>query len=107
MGLAWQVQDKDPSQPRLFSKNGGTGRGGYSCWIGFMPERGIGLSILTNEFSTGRGLSEEFAPEEPGPRNPTALGMRMIRRLARSAAPRPNPFPGQGLVRESESKPQT
>src|SRR5262249_8722198 len=37
MGLAWQVQDKNPLQPRLFSKNGATGRGGYSCWIGLMP----------------------------------------------------------------------
>jgi len=87
MGLAWQVQDRDASQPRLFSKNGAAG--GYSCWIGFIPERGIGLSILTNEFSAGRGLSEEFAAEEPGPNNPTALGIRMIRRLARGAAPTP------------------
>jgi beta-lactamase class C len=85
MGLAWQVQDKDPPQPILYSKNGGTSMGGYSCWIGFMPERGIGLSILTNEFSAGRGLQEAFAPEQPGPRNPTALGMRMIRRLAGAA----------------------
>jgi len=87
MGLAWQVQDRDASQPRLFSKNGAAG--GYSCWIGFIPERGIGLSLLTNEFSAGGGLSEEFAAEEPGPNNPTALGIRMIRRLARGAAPTP------------------
>ncbi len=82
MGLAWQVQDKDPSGPILMGKNGAAG--GYSCWIGFMPERGIGLSVLTNEFGAGRGLDEVYAPEEPGPRNSTALGIRMIRRLAHS-----------------------
>ncbi|MGO9056782.1 MAG: serine hydrolase [Candidatus Binataceae bacterium] len=78
MGLAWQVQDKNPSQPRLFSKNGGVS--GFTCWVGFMPDLGIGLSILTNE--SGPGFDEFFAPEGPGPRNATALGIRMIRRLA-------------------------
>ncbi len=52
---------------------------------GFIPERGIGLSVLTNEFGAGRDSDEIDGSEEPGPRNPTALGIRMIRRLARLA----------------------
>lgn len=50
MGLAWQIQDKDPQQPTIFSKNGATSEGGYSCWIGFIPSQQIGLSVLTNKF---------------------------------------------------------
>lgn len=84
MGLAWQVQDKNPSLPRLFSKNGGVG--GFTCWVGFMPDLGIGLSILTNASDTANaGFDEFFAAQEPGPRKVTALGIRMIRRLARSS----------------------
>jgi beta-lactamase class C len=83
MGLAWQVADKDPSQASLWWKNGAAG--GYSCWIGFIPRRAIGLSILTNEFGAGGAMDGVFAPEEPGARNPTALGIRMIRRLARNS----------------------
>ncbi len=63
MGLAWQVQDKNTALARLFSKDGATSRGGYSCWVGFMPERGIGLSVLTNEFGTAGSKEEIFASE--------------------------------------------
>jgi CubicO group peptidase (beta-lactamase class C family) len=48
MGLAWQSHPLRPGGPVVYAKDGATPQGGFSCWIGFVPARGIGLAVLTN-----------------------------------------------------------
>lgn len=45
MALGWQIGS---GSPQIWAKDGATGRGGYSAWIGFAPSAGIGVAILTN-----------------------------------------------------------
>jgi beta-lactamase class C len=51
MGLAWQIYDGTISKlPReqVYTKNGASGLGGQSCWVGFLPARKLGIAVLTN-----------------------------------------------------------
>jgi beta-lactamase class C len=64
MGLAWQIGSRTP---QIWGKDGATGLGGYSCWIGFAPSAEIALAILTNRDGADPGL----------------VGVPMIQELAR------------------------
>jgi beta-lactamase class C len=83
MGLGWEVFSKDPQVPVIVSKNGASSRGGFSSWIGFMPDEKIGIVILTNEFNLGRDAELGVIPESGDIKatNPTVLGRQLLMQL--------------------------
>ena len=95
MGLGWEIFSKDPQVPVIVSKNGASQRGGFSAWIGFMPEEKVGVAILTNEFYEGRdaelGVIDETG--QPIPINPTSLGRQLLMQLDGVPAAPPKPKP--------------
>ena len=51
MGLGWQMRPLDmsnPSSPTLYLKDGASGLGGQSCWMGFVGDLNAGVTVLTN-----------------------------------------------------------
>jgi beta-lactamase class C len=99
MGLGWEVFSKEPSQTVIFSKNGASRRGGYSCWVGFMPDDKIGVAILTNEFGAEHDTELGILQETPtgDAMNPAELGRQLITRLdGGSIAPPPKRPPSLG-----------
>jgi CubicO group peptidase (beta-lactamase class C family) len=51
MGLAWQIFDgTNPKLPgeRVYMKNGASGMGGQTSWVGFIPAKKLGVAVLTN-----------------------------------------------------------
>jgi hypothetical protein len=72
MGLAWQIralQVQGTSQ-NLYTKDGASGLGGQSCWVGFVPNQEAGVAVLTNgvgadQASIGAGPADSVYP--PGP----------------------------------------
>ena len=83
MGLGWEVFSKDPQVPVIVSKNGASSRGGFSSWVGFMPDEKVGVAILTNEFNLGRDaeLGVVQNPLDGDPMNTTALGRQLLMQL--------------------------
>jgi CubicO group peptidase (beta-lactamase class C family) len=83
MGLGWEIFSKDPAETVIYSKNGASKRGGFSCWIGFMPDDKIGVAILTNEFGAEYDTELGILQETPtgNAMNPAALGRQLIARL--------------------------
>lgn len=64
MGLAWQIHPLPGTKIMLFIKDGASGLGGQSCWVGFVPERKAGVAVLTN------GVGAKPAP--------AALGLQIL-----------------------------
>lgn len=64
MGLAWQIHPLPGTKIILFIKDGASGLGGQSCWVGFVPERKAGVAVLTN------GVGAKPAP--------SALGLQIL-----------------------------
>jgi hypothetical protein len=58
MGLGWQISN---SATKVYTKNGGTSKGGCGCWIGFAPEKQVGLVVMGNKFGTGKTAGESIA----------------------------------------------
>jgi beta-lactamase class C len=58
MGLGWQISN---SAPKVYTKNGGTSKGGCGCWIGFAPKRNFGLVVMGNKFGTGKTAGQGIA----------------------------------------------
>lgn len=58
MGLGWQMA-KGPT--RVYSKNGGTSKGGTGCWIGFAPKENFGLVVMGNKFGTGKSSGQSVS----------------------------------------------
>jgi beta-lactamase class C len=58
MGLGWQISN---SEPKVYTKNGGTSKGGCGCWIGFAPKRNFGLVVMGNKFGTGKTAGQGIA----------------------------------------------
>src|SRR5215469_8917291 len=79
-GLGWEIFSKDPARTVIYSKGGASKRGGFSCWLGFMPDHKIGVAILTNQFGTERGTELGILQETPkgDAMNPAALGRQLI-----------------------------
>jgi beta-lactamase class C len=48
MGLAWQIHTLGKSSYMMWIKDGESGSGDQSCWMGFIPEKQIGVAVLTN-----------------------------------------------------------
>ena len=71
MGLAWQQHPLVDGGPVTYAKDGATSQGGYSCWIGFIPARQLGLAVLTNLIGGG---------------GPTGLGLAILTVLAAGKA---------------------
>jgi beta-lactamase class C len=95
MGLGWEIFSKDPQVPVIVSKNGSSSRGGFSCWIGFMPDEKVGIAILTNDFNEGRDaeLGVVQAADGDEPTNPTALGHLLLMELDGVPPQPPKPKP--------------
>jgi CubicO group peptidase (beta-lactamase class C family) len=56
MGLAWEVSK---SSPTVYTKNGGTTKGGCCCWIAVCPERHVGMVVQDNNFKgSGESLTQ-------------------------------------------------
>jgi beta-lactamase class C len=92
MGLGWEIFSKDPAQTVIYSKNGASKRGGFSSWIGFMPDDKVGVAILTNEFGTEHDTELGILQDTPtgDAMNPSALGRQLITRLdGESIEPQP------------------
>lgn len=53
VGLAWMIRQRNGERGRLVWHNGATG--GYSCFLGLLPERGIAVIVLTNATLTEDG----------------------------------------------------
>ena len=53
VGLAWMIRQGNGERGRLLWHNGATG--GYSCFLGLLPERGIAVVVLTNTTLTEDG----------------------------------------------------
>jgi len=68
MGLAWEVRNRRPDSPTILTKNGATSRAGHTCAIALMPDRQMGIALLTNIFGQGS--------------DPTGLGIDILRTLA-------------------------
>jgi CubicO group peptidase (beta-lactamase class C family) len=83
MGLGWEIFSKDPAQTVFYSKNGASRRGGFSCWIGFMPDDKVGVAILTNEFGAEHDTELGILQDTPtgDAMNPAALGRQLIMSL--------------------------
>jgi beta-lactamase class C len=54
MGLAWQKHNLKNTNLLMFTKDGDSGAGGQSCWVGYIPEKKAGVAVLTN----GDGASQ-------------------------------------------------
>jgi beta-lactamase class C len=92
MGLGWEIFSKEPAQTVFYSKNGASKRGGFSAWVGFMPDDKIGVAILTNEFGAEHDTELGILQDTPtgDAMNPSALGRQLITRLdGESLAPQP------------------
>jgi beta-lactamase class C len=50
MGLAWQMRplNNSPQSQQLYVKDGASGLGGQSCWMGFVSNPNAGVVVLTN-----------------------------------------------------------
>lgn len=64
MGLAWQMHALAETNLTLFIKDGSSGRGGQSCWVGFIPKKKIGVAVLTNAVGAAQA--------------PAALGIQIL-----------------------------
>jgi hypothetical protein len=75
MGLAWQMRplDQSPNSPQLFIKDGATGLGGQSCWMGYVFNPNAGVVVLTN----GVGAKQP----------PSFLGLQILNTLLGKAIP--------------------
>lgn len=67
MGLGWQIFNQERGLPPIYLKNGASSRAGQSCVVGFAPESGIGVAVLTNAI---------------GDVDPTPLGHNILRAMA-------------------------
>ena len=50
MGLGWQIHTLhlQETNQNLYVKDGASGLGAQSCWVGFVPSQNIGVAVLTN-----------------------------------------------------------
>ncbi len=66
MGLGWQIRalQMQGTSQNLYAKDGVSGLGGQSCWMGFVPDQNAGVVVLTN----GVGADEP----------PAALGLQIL-----------------------------
>jgi hypothetical protein len=61
MGLAWQISNRNASEPAVISKDGAVGRGGSSSWLGLVPQSEqhdwpeMGLAMCLNSFGSNPG----------------------------------------------------
>jgi len=61
MGLAWQISNRNASEPTVISKDGAVGRGGSSSWVGLVPQSEqhnwpeMGLAMCLNSFGSNPG----------------------------------------------------
>jgi beta-lactamase class C len=69
MGLGWQMRplNKTSDSQRLFLKDGASGLGGQSCWIGYVFNPNAGVVVLTN----GVGAQKK----------PASLGLQILGKL--------------------------
>jgi beta-lactamase class C len=58
MGLGWEISK---GATKVYTKNGGTTKGGTGCWIGFAPDKQFGLVVMGNKFGTGKSAGESIA----------------------------------------------
>jgi len=63
MGLGWQIWRGSPT---VFTKDGGTTRGGCGCWIGHCPTRSVGIFVMANKFGSTNG------------QGPSSLGKQLL-----------------------------
>ncbi len=71
MGLAWQIYNTGRST--LYTKNGSTPSGGFSCDVQLAPGEKFGIAVLTNQVW--------FEPKPAGIDGPTALARTLRERL--------------------------
>lgn len=66
MGLGWQIRtlQVQGANQNLYTKDGASGLGGQSCWVGFVPSQNVGVAVLTNGISA----------DQP----PPVLGMQIL-----------------------------
>jgi CubicO group peptidase (beta-lactamase class C family) len=66
MGLGWQIRtlQVQGTNQNLYTKDGASGLGGQSCWVGFVPSQNVGVAVLTNGISA----------DQP----PPVLGMQIL-----------------------------
>ena len=63
MGLAWRHALPETNLT-LFIKDGSSGLGGQTCWVGFIPKKKIGVAVLTNAVGASQA--------------PAALGIQIL-----------------------------
>jgi CubicO group peptidase (beta-lactamase class C family) len=82
MGLGWQIRtlQLQGANQNLYVKDGASGLGGQSCWVGFVPSQNAGVAVLTNGIGADQpppvlgmqvldallGLSVNLQPAEKG-----------------------------------------
>ncbi len=90
IGLAWQLPVVPANTPQILVKNGAGG--GYSCFIGLVPARQLGIMILTNKIvgKSGRGPI----------RNPTQLGRAILGQLIQNTTGSPTPPPEAAIMKD-------
>ena len=71
VGLAWMIRQGNGERGRLLWHNGATG--GYSCFLGLLPERGVAVVVLTNTTLTEEGNVADV------------LGLKLLREVSRQS----------------------
>ena len=71
VGLAWMIRQGNGERGRLVWHNGATG--GYSCFLGLLPERGIAVVVLTNTTLTEDGNVADV------------LGLKLLKEVSRQS----------------------
>ena len=66
MGLGWQIRtlQLQGTNQNLYVKDGASGLGAQSCWVGFVPSQNAGVAVLTN----GAGADQP----------PSVLGLQIL-----------------------------